>query len=198
MQVFIESIDQRVRLDSPGEEASTIINIRLQDGSYIAAKIDNEAAGKLMQLSVSTTTRPVPPAYVSENVSDVGDVFSGEESGQEGEQQLDWEQLPDESLSAQLKQVLRDINAPKMMAASDLVALVDQISERMLIEAQERAKPPTQKAPMTPGQLQRVRGTRPRTVPKDEYGYPIVPQIVDRDPGEVALMGSDEDGVPQL
>jgi hypothetical protein len=43
-----------------------------------------------------------------------------------------------------------------------------------------------------------MRTTRPaRTVPKDAMGYPMVPGM-NNDPGEVASVGADEDGVRQM
>lgn len=201
MQVTIESIDQRMLLEGE-QDMVTSINIRLPDGSYIAAVVQPEMAERLLRVATSvgrnldSESGPSSPAYTEDTELEV---FGAEKEAEE--QEIDWTQLPDDSLSPQMKVILEEIGAPQVMPASELAGLVDQISERLMMQAAAKTRAGVVdkiKAAAVPGQVQKLQVARPKTVPKDDFGYPMVAQQSDRDPGEVALTGSDEDGVPQL
>lgn len=116
------------------------------------------------------------------------EVYSAETAEREqAEQEVEWSKLPDEHLSPQMKKTMSELGVRPVMPASELVAVVDQITER-LMETRQNQTP----------RVQRLQPVRPRTVQKDDMGYPIVRQQVERDPGEVAVTGRDEDGVQQL
>lgn len=188
MQVVIESIDQRYPLEGD-KEVITTLNIRLPNGQHITTVVQPEMAERLIGAAV-----PEPPKQdESLPITDGAPEVFGDGETDEAEQLIDWTELPDDSLAPQMKKVLFESEAPHVMPASELAALVDKIGEHLMNQAAQRARA------TTPGKVQRVQAPRPRMVPKDELGYPMVPHLNnDRDPGEVALSGSDEDGVPQL
>lgn len=190
MQVTIESIEQRMMLGS--NQMITLVNVKLPDGSYFTSQIEPEVAERL--LKIASGAGPTAPVDNGVGNHEEPEVFSeASESVEEEDQEIEWATLPDEHLSPSMKQALAEIGTPQVMKASELVALIDQVTEQMMNKAAQKAKKPAV------GQIQRVQVPRPRTVPRDDYGYPIVAQQpVERDPGEVALTGSDEDGVPQL
>ena len=189
MQVMIESIEQKVLLNG-GELLVTTINIKLPDGSYLSAQVDRSAAERILQLANADEPKVVPsfppPVPIQE------EVYGGEDHqgpGIDPDQVIDWSSLPDSDLTPQMKGILAEIGAPRHLPASELVTLVDKISERMMVQAS--------KAPPV-GQVQRLQPVRPKTVPKDEMGYPIVPRTVERDPGEMGPGVVDEDGIGQV
>ena len=221
MLVYIEDIQQNMTLSSG--VVQSYARLKLPSGKIIAVPLDEEQLMEVMEASVVAPTdaglNEVREEYVQQQV---------EMSPEPGEEQtatgdlVRWADLPSTALPDSMKQILQELGAAPEMPHDALVALVDDISERMIQQAAGGAAPPAeppQAAPLTSEQTQwpqrpqapapppqqpqqqqvgRVvvpQAPRMRTVPKNEQGYPVVPGLVDSDPGEVALAGGDEDGV---
>ena len=134
-----------------------------------------------------------------------------------------WPSLPEKVLSVQLKRALQMLNVPPNVPATELKELVDNIRAEFTegdwaevnkaFDRNHETKPEVAPAvlapPVTPqpalGQVTWNDGSpvlpnaKPaRTVPKDDYGYPIAGTGVD--PSSVVGVGDDvdEDGVGQL
>jgi hypothetical protein len=189
MQVTIEGIEQFMQLDGRTEVLNSI-RIRLPDGSMFAAQVEAQVIERILMLSreepaVEESTELKPPAP-SNGLSEDGVFGEGPVEVAQEDQLIDWTTLPDSTLPAAIKKALREANFHRVLRAAELAAVVDAITEEMRSKARQAAA--------VPAPLQQV--ARPRTVAKDELGYPIVPNKPS-DPGEVALLG-DEDGVQQL
>ena len=180
MKVTIEGIEQFLKLGGKFETINSL-RIRLPDGTLFAASVDNAIIERLIFLANQE-------AVTGEELTEDG-VFGGEppEVLPEEEQMIDWANLPDSVLPQEIKKELSGYGYPPVVRASELAAARELIAERLRTKEQPAVR-------TIPAQLQQV--PRPRTVPKDEMGYPVVPNRPS-DPGEVALAG-DEDGVPQL
>jgi hypothetical protein len=185
MQATIEAIKQDIELYN-GKKMTTSIRVRLPDGTVFFAAVDEVVVEQLLRLMNNEPgSAEVSPPTISDS-----EVFGGMGATIEPEEDpdVDWAVLPDSHLSPQMKKTLRELGLSQVMRVSELVAIVDKISEQQMAKAQERAQ-------QQPGQLVPV--PRARTVQKDDAGYPVVPGHM-QDPGEVAHLNSDEDGVPQL
>lgn len=209
MQVIIESIDQKLLLNGKSQLV-TFLTLELPNGEKVSAQVAPDVAQTLISLvpesteelelpsvhvdvPLQTRTHPLPVQPPATEQAPEDEIFSASDQPEEPEQQIEWAALPDEHLSPQMKKILQDLGAAPVMPATSLVALVDQITERLIEQKQ------TQQPQPVVGKPQQLQVARPKTVPRDEMGYPVVAgQSQDRDPGEVALMGEDEDGVPQL
>lgn len=211
MIVTIESIDQRLKLDG-SSELVTSLSLLLPNGMTVSAQVASEAAQTIINLvsdpeyvPETHTVTETPEASegpvelygnvrVEESPLDFdGDVFGGDvgEATEEPEQELiSWRELPDTTLPSHVKLELEKAGVDDQLKVADLVELTETITERLM--EQKRAQPQR-----VQGVVQRVQSPPIKTVPKDEMGYPRVTSV-DRDPGEIAQMGTDEDGVPQL
>ncbi len=208
MHAEIIAVDVRRSLQNGS--TSTFITFLLPDLTQISAQVDAETAQQLIEKSeagVDDFARKADPAAeydaaieeaeqaeVDPSIPDsVEDIFSAAQEAAE-EPLVEWEALSDEQLSPALKRILKVADIPASLPATELVELIDAIQRQ---QAQQQA--PQAPAAPTVGKVQHLQPAPRRTVPKDAMGYPIVDpaQQVDRDPGEVAVMGSDEDGVPQ-
>ena len=221
MHVKIESIDQKLMLDGSGNLA-TFLTLELPTGDRVSAQVEPVVAQALIELATNgSVTKEQPPLEKFESVTvDVDEqpgyktrddyddarsaseddysfeqeIFSAPEGPPEEETPITWADLPEAHLSSRMKHILTEMGVAPVMPASSLVALVDQITERMLEAKIAQQEQPEVGKVQRPGHLQ---VTRAKTVPKDDAGYPIVSGVVDRDPGEVATFGTDEDGIPQ-
>ena len=208
MQADIIALEQKLDLNT--SQLSTFIVMRLPDGKEYRAEASTELAEALVGLNASGTQQPQVQAPVPDPISvppemvDDGEsmVFGGfEEQQEEDDPFIEWAALPDDQLAPKMKQMLTSNDVPASLRASQLVAIVDQLAEKMIQEHELRQQ--QQKKALAPpqdqvGVVQRVPHVAPaRKVPMDEMGYPRVPQQ-DRDPGEVALHGTDEDGIAQV
>lgn len=204
MNITIESIDQKLKLDG-SSELVTYLSLLLPNGESISAQVGPEVAQTIINLisqpgyvaetpAFDTIDEPVghyEDAHI-ENGFD-GGVFGGDLEVPEepsSDELIAWKDLPSTTLPNQVKIELQKAGVGAHLKVSDLVELTESITERLL---EEKRAPPQR----TQGVVQRVQTPPVKTVPKDEMGYPRVPAI-DRDPGEIAQMGTDEDGVPQL
>lgn len=181
------------------------IILRMPNADQISVTVDGEIAQAILDGAfdgLRKAEEPLRKANVPELDIDPGDdvvqeIFSAPDVP---EDMIEWRTLPEESLSTTMKQVLERADIPNELPASELVELIDAITRQenaqRAAQAAQASQPPQQQS--TVGRVQQLRTPPRRTVPMDEKGYPIVAQQVqDRDPGEVATMGADEDGVPQ-
>jgi hypothetical protein len=107
---------------------------------------------------------------------------------EEATEMVEWSSLPDEVLSTDMKMLMHQLGLPAALSHTDLAKVVDEISERMLQQAEQSVPVHPKKVPV--GRV----AAAPRRVATDEYGYPIVPGMQTN-----ALPdNSDEDGVGQL
>ncbi len=192
MQVRIDSIDQRMMLNQ-GNEVATSLTLALPNGQKVSVSIQPEAAEIVLKAGAgggaSAPAQPPVEVMVPRQPSNEElEVFggSGVEAPEE-EMSLEWAALTDDVLPQAIKDELTRRGMPPELPLSELSTLADQISAELMERAKRQQQP----------QVQRLQVSRPRTVPKDEMGYPIVPQRVDRDPGELGPGAHDEDGVPQ-
>lgn len=191
MQVTIESINQKMELvtDKGAIQVRTSINIRLPNGTSIAVDVEPQVAQEIVQASALKEVEPKQPgpSYTEEvEAAEPTETNVFFEEQDPDAMMVDWTGLPDDSISPQIKKVLANIGAPRAMKISELSHLVDKISEQFLKQAEQKSKPV--------GKVHRVDVPRAKTVPKDEYGYPVVAQKA----SEAESSSSDEDGVPQL
>ena len=141
---------------------------------------------------------------------------------------VQWADLPDNVLNPRLKKALAYLNVASSIEASKLTGLLDQILDKFgpeeweaigaplapakLVETPTQGlQPPAPRPPPAAPAVGAVtwtdgtpiiqgEGARARTVPADDYGYPIVANG-DRDLGEVLGRGGDdvdESGVSQM
>jgi len=200
MQVTIISIDQKLLLNGTSE-LHTFVTMRLPAGGDVSVRVEPDVAQALIIAATGASDDPIQArdeeaaSTLDSSTHEGDDVFGGEDTQTE-DAGVEWATLPDEHLSAHMKETLTSLQAPAVLPMSELVALVDQITEATL--ERKRKQQQRQRPQPVVGAVQRLQPVaRPKTVPRDEMGYPIVSRN-DRDPGEVALTGTDEDGVPQL
>lgn len=202
MKVTIESIDQKLKLDG-SSELVTYLALLLPNGESVSALVDSEVAQTVIKLAAQPDYVTEAEAETTHLYDDVreefdGDVFGGDvdvepqgtiDSVFSDDSLISWRELPDTSLPAHVKLELQKAGVPEQLKVEELVELTESITEKLM--EKKKAQPKVQ------GVVQRVQSPPIKTVPKDEMGYPRVTNV-ERDPGEVAQMGTDEDGVPQL
>lgn len=190
MQVLIDSIDQRMLL-SQGNEVLTSLTLTLPNGQKVSVSIQPEGAELVLKAWAGAVNGSAPSVVRQAEArapvqQDELEVFGGNGVEQEEELTLDWTILPDTELPQTIKAELTRRGFPAVLSLSELTTAADQISAELL--EQVRAQQP---------KVQKLQVSRPRMMPKDELGYPIVPQRAERDPGEMGPGDEDEDGVPQ-
>jgi hypothetical protein len=197
MYVEVESIDQKMLLETGA--LTTFLTLKLPDGSRVSTQIESEVAQALINIAAQKEYKDTPREEPSLNLNDldmddsVSEIFSASEATPEPDDNVSWADLPEEHLSTRMKGILTNMGTAPVLPMSSLVTLVDQLTEDMLnAKAAQQAQVGVVQRPS------QLRVTRAKTVPKDAYGYPVVPGSNDRDPGEVAQADTDEDGVPQL
>lgn len=182
---------------------------------YLVLQLPNDAV--IQAIVGEEDVQAVVAATVGENVDGEGTVAEQEEPVEEPEvptleeeraaalsdNLLEWRKLPDGILDSKVKKVLEEIGIPDQIAEPALAEVVETITTGLAKQAAEQLlkSGPTPAAPEAVAAVPQMKEVpRPRTVPKDEMGNPIVPRatrsapVVERDPGEVV----DEDGVMQL
>jgi len=228
MQAFIEEINQALILRD--QKIETRLVLSLPNGRKISATVSDDDLKVLVEARTEEQmaeqpTEPVGTVAVAQGMvdeladpemEDLARASSPEVPG--GSDLVVWASLPDDYLAPEMKQLLTELGAAPVMSVTDLVGLVNEISqaEGLMEQVPEPAAPqplmthvPEGAPPYAPVQPQPsqaqsaigrvvVQRSKPaRTVPKDEYGYPIVPGM-EQDPGEVAIPDADEDGVGQM
>lgn len=174
-----------------GNEVLTSLTLTLPNGQKVSVSIQPEGAELVLKAWAGAVNSSAPPvarqAEARAPVQQDGlEVFGGNGAEQEEELTLDWTILPDTELPQTIKAELTRRGFPAVLSLSELTTVADQISAELLEQA--KAQQP---------KVQKLQVSRPRTVPRDELGYPIVQQRVERDPGEMGPGDEDEDGVPQ-
>jgi hypothetical protein len=205
MEVSLESIQQTYSLDNGAVVTWAVIrlptgqglNVRLQDGqaeAIMAAASGDEA--------VEESQYAAPPPAQQQTVYHQPAVRSVTKQ----EELVAWAELSDDEVPEQVKQVLHASGVDPVLPVDQLVELVDEVTERIIQQAERQVQQP---APMPPAPAPVIQAPKPlgvvqrrlaparRTVPMDERGYPMVPGMVESDPGELA-MDADEDGIGQV
>jgi len=215
MQAFIEEINQALLLRDHKIETRLVLS--LPNGKKISATVSDDDLKTLVEArsEEQMAEQPVEPVGTEAVAQGMVDELGEPEM-------VAWASLPDEYLAPEMKQMLTELGAAPIMPMENLLALVNEIAqadglmgqvpepippEPMMTSVPQAAppyvvpqqpQPPAQRPPQPAmGQvvLQRVKAAR--TVPKDDYGYPIVPGM-EQDPGEVAVPDADEDGIGQM
>jgi hypothetical protein len=189
MHVKIESIDQKLMFDGSGDLA-TFLTLELPTGDRVSAQVEPDVAQALIELA---TNGPVePPIEKAESAFEGLDeeplavptqqfeeeVYSASDQPEE-ETPIAWADLPEAHLSSKMKSILSEMGIAPVMPASQLVALVDQVTEKLMEAKADRQREQQQQPEV--GKVQRpghLSVARPKT-------------------GEVATFGTDEDGIPQ-
>lgn len=175
---------------------TNFVNFRLPDGRVIRALISEESARAVVQARAAQGGLPSPeppspspspiselsipteaPVHVQETAEGFAQIFGGDAIGEEEDSGDPW--MPSSEAASPQE------TPPPPVVHRDVSSQVRDYRQRQvdLKKAQKRGPSPT------------------RTVPKDEYGYPIPPKGKGgADPREIVGMGSnvDEDGVSSV
>lgn len=212
MNVTITAINQTYSLS--GGEVSFTATIKLPSGKYLIVPIGEAETNQI--ISESQSDEEVRSDTTEEQVTDqseallsvLKDKWDGsvnteveftpvdvpeqyESRVEEGV--VEWEKLPDNQLTPQMKGILRKSGVNKFLSIEDLNALKTQILET-LNKQPKAGKVNWNEGQKHPGAIDAW--STFNTVPKDEFGNPRPPGgIIEADPGESA---EDDDGVGQL
>jgi hypothetical protein len=196
MNVIVEEINQVLVLRTGQMESR--LTFRLPNGTKISAVVSEEDLELFLRAQPREVMSQTPQ-------NDLPEVETDEAPAVAQADLVTWADLRDEYLSADMKAILTSLGAAPAMPMADLVSLVREIAQNKQLmgevsqaPAQPAVPAPQQAAPQpAAGQVMMRRSPPRRTVPKDEFGYPIVPGV-GHDPGEVGVPDADEDGVGQL
>lgn len=132
MNVQPYAIDQRLVLAS-GEIQNYLV-IKLANGKETRAPIDLETVKELLEGSGMSPPEPKDPPR-QRHFEEGMEVPEQKMAAQDpGAQQIDWTQLPEDTLPEIMKAALRQLSVPKVIPLGVLTATVEQINERFTEE----------------------------------------------------------------
>ena len=216
---------QLVRASIDSETMSTILECQVADAPPPPAQeqvqdpppvqgFANNAVAVQSQPEPEPEYEPAPEIPSQQAVSQTNlDPAAPEFNEVEPDDMVQWRLLGDDVLTPKMKNILNAVGLADEVSISELKRTVEKIVSKMpkaTPQRPQRAAGNGQPAARTnvPGVGEVVWRDGPvvihrpprRTVPKDAYGYPVVPgNAGTRDPGEVVGRGDlDEDGIGQL
>lgn len=198
MNVNIKSIIQEIAIDD-GQVVHSLL-VELPNGNQIKLAVAEEDVDLLLSATVQFEDTPLEELSGSHEESDEEDEddyidevshLSVTDNVTSIRPMVDWTELSEEDLPSFIKEQLSVQNIPNIVSKDRLNELILAIVNGVLANS-GNVEPP---AP--PGRV-RPRSTSMRTVPKDEFGYPIVQGNGSVPASEVTGgRDQDEDGVGQ-
>jgi len=197
-----------------GLHTQTIV-LALPTGDRIAAEVDAAAyrtlERALLQRKEEAESPPAPEEafeHSVETAASTEDPIPQEQYSAARKQKVNWYLLPDDILPSLVKAAMRALEVNSILTLEEVYSVRSQLEESLNEEDWEKLRRaqvvPTPPSPPA-GQPTWTDGTpivpaqrRPgRRVQADEAGNPIVPGMVEADPGELVSSGAerDEDGV---
>jgi len=200
MQVQFKKISQEYPLEKGGL-VRTMVSVKLKSGYEMELELTEAQLNAVLSESAQSSERDDTFSFV-EPESDQEEVVEKASS----DEPVRWSELSDDTLAPGMKALMVQLGVAPVVPLNDLIRLVDDISERMAAQEEltqggaEEAPPVPAPAPVSSpkkvvGKLQLNPTPRRRTVPKDDAGNPIAPNMsAMRRPAD----DGDEDGVAQL
>ena len=175
-------------MDFETNTATMSLVLELPDGRRVQVAADQDVLQRVLELQIGAHGVPVPtrkPAPKTASIASEPLVRANEPSAPE--------ETTQEFGGNYTVEATDDYAAAPMPAAPETATAVED--EEEIEDEPPPAPPPKTETPKQARQRVRRNGYTPsRTVPKDEHGYPVVPQASDHEQ-LTSTFGQDEDGV---
>lgn len=195
------------------------LGVRLPTGDVVYAEASSEVMKRLQSLGARKVDPPQPrqpsreepkePEALPEGYEpapEVDEYATGSDLEASGDEEVEWEKLPDTLLPEHVKKAMSEIKVgdqgmPSTLQLSQVVQIRDSILDEYTASDWERLGFVPEAHVQRPGAIQWAEGgtQQPRTVPQrrvsnvDEKGNPIVRRNPrDVDPGEIAAADDDD------